>query len=555
MTEKDLGVVTAYAYAVEGGYTGTEAEFTALLGDLADTIAELEGLTVTVNTLPAGSSATASYADGVLSLGIPKGDKGDQGDIGPTPDMEIGTVTTLPAGSDATASITGTPENPVLNLGIPKGDKGDTGEVTQAEFDDLKSAMYDIYPTDTASGAIANFPDGADNIPVKSLTIAIEPVQSGSGDPSPDNVRPISGWTEAKVTRTGKNLLENILTTRTVNGTTFTVNDDGSITVSGTPSALTRAPIKTGLAWDGRVTATLSFGTMPTGTRAFARRVYNGAQTYPTISPTSTSPEGAVLYDIYIEIGTAFDGTAFTVYPQMELGTTATAYEPYQGETISINLDGTVYGGTLDVNSGVLTVDRAILIMDGSISVSSVNYHNSGLYYIIVSNRLTSKSTNPLPISDRFKSEMVVVIGNCFVTSSGTSLVAVLPDQSITTKESATAWFESNPTTFVYELATPITVTLSAEQLNTLYGTNNIWADTGDVDVTYRADTGLYIDKLTGSTEDDMIADAPIASGKYFFVGNTLYLSTAAIAAGATLTPGTNCVQTTLAEALNNLNS
>ena len=52
-----------------------------------------------------------------------------------------------------------------------------------------------------------------------------------------------------------------------------------------------------------------------------------------------------------------------------------------------------------------------------------------------------------------------------------------------------------------------------------------------------------------------MIADAPIASGKYFLVGNTLYLSTAAIAAGATLTPGTNCVKTNLAEALNALNS
>ena len=32
------------------------------------------------------------------------------------------------------------------------------------------------------------------------------PVQSGSGDPSPSNVRPISGWTGCEVTRCGKNL-------------------------------------------------------------------------------------------------------------------------------------------------------------------------------------------------------------------------------------------------------------------------------------------------------------------------------------------------------------
>ena len=68
---KDLGPVTAYAYAVAGGYTGTEEEFTELLGDLAATVADLESLTVTVTTLTPGSSATASYEDGVLALGSP----------------------------------------------------------------------------------------------------------------------------------------------------------------------------------------------------------------------------------------------------------------------------------------------------------------------------------------------------------------------------------------------------------------------------------------------------------------------------------------------------
>lgn len=79
---KDLGPVTAYAYAVAGGYRGTEEEFEELLGDIAEDLSNIENLSVTVTTLPAGSSATASYRNGVLSLGIPKGDKGDQGDEG-----------------------------------------------------------------------------------------------------------------------------------------------------------------------------------------------------------------------------------------------------------------------------------------------------------------------------------------------------------------------------------------------------------------------------------------------------------------------------------------
>lgn len=125
------GVATAYGAAVRGGYTGTYAEFCTALGDLANVLEDFESFSVAVSTLPAGSTATASYSNGVLSLGIPKGDKGDKGDtgdqgpIGVTPDLTIGTVQTLAAGSSATASITGTDEDPVLNLGIPKGDPGE----------------------------------------------------------------------------------------------------------------------------------------------------------------------------------------------------------------------------------------------------------------------------------------------------------------------------------------------------------------------------------------------------------------------------------------------
>lgn len=84
VNNKNLGHATAYAYAVAGGYTGTEAEFTELLGNIADDLGQIENLTVTIETLAAGSSATASYSDGVLHLGIPKGDKGDKGDTGAT---------------------------------------------------------------------------------------------------------------------------------------------------------------------------------------------------------------------------------------------------------------------------------------------------------------------------------------------------------------------------------------------------------------------------------------------------------------------------------------
>ena len=52
-----------------------------------------------------------------------------------------------------------------------------------------------------------------------------------------------------------------------------------------------------------------------------------------------------------------------------------------------------------------------------------------------------------------------------------------------------------------------------------------------------------------------MIADANIVSGKYFMVGNDLYLATANIANGGAIAPGTNCTKVSLATALNTINS
>ena len=57
-----------------------------------------------------------------------------------------------------------------------------------------------------SSGNPATFEDGYDAANVKKLTVTITPTQSGSGDPSPSNVRPISGVSSVSVTRTGENV-------------------------------------------------------------------------------------------------------------------------------------------------------------------------------------------------------------------------------------------------------------------------------------------------------------------------------------------------------------
>ena len=72
---------------------------------------------------PAGPAG----ADGAVGPQGPQGEQGQPGVDGKTPNIQIGTVETLPAGSEATASIGGTTENPLLNLGIPQGRDAEIG--------------------------------------------------------------------------------------------------------------------------------------------------------------------------------------------------------------------------------------------------------------------------------------------------------------------------------------------------------------------------------------------------------------------------------------------
>lgn len=78
-----------------------------------------ENMSAEAETLSAGENATASYADGTLTLGIPRG---MQGAAGAAATVQIGTVT---RGETASVTNSGTDSAAVLNFVLPKGDKGD----------------------------------------------------------------------------------------------------------------------------------------------------------------------------------------------------------------------------------------------------------------------------------------------------------------------------------------------------------------------------------------------------------------------------------------------
>ncbi len=218
--------------------------------------------------------------------------------------------------------------------------------------DDYVVAIGDIGNTEIkiASGSIAHFEDALARR-AQNLTVAIEPVQSGSGDPSPDNVRPISGHTGAEVTRTGKNLLPSMSADETLYGVTWHVNEDNSISISGTAS-------RNSIEDFGRGHLTLKPGTYTTNRAkdgvvcaiwedSSPAQLIDGAG--GTFVLTHDTP---IFIRFYVPSGSTVNTT---IYPQLEVGSAITAYEPYTGNTLSVTFPseaGTVYGGDARCDTG-----------------------------------------------------------------------------------------------------------------------------------------------------------------------------------------------------------
>ena len=126
----------------------------------------------------------------------PVGETGPQGPIGKTPNIQIGNVETLEPTEQATVTKTGTDEEPLLNFGIPKGEKGDPGEVTEDTLDN-------VIPKQTATDSIINVNDA---LKYKIFDFKVDGAYEQDGEPTPETPIPITTLTFDKITKNGQNL-------------------------------------------------------------------------------------------------------------------------------------------------------------------------------------------------------------------------------------------------------------------------------------------------------------------------------------------------------------
>lgn len=376
-----------------------------------------------------------------------------------------------------------------------------------ATFSPMIYAREDITYSE-ADGDTVSVTDGSDNALVECAT-NIEPIQEGSGDPSPTNIRPISGFTEANVNVVGKNYM-----CKPVVGVTVSTSTGE---ISGEPSSQARSastPVLLPITFRNNETYTISYDFDAKNmwfayneNKEYIGRTVGSAVNQRTISAnmfnTNTTGVGGEIS--YVVIRLYVDAPSYILQSdidvaqiQIEKGSTATAYEPYNGQTYNVEFtDGTnpltVYGGTLNVVSGVLVVDSAkITINDLDVTKSS-----NANYSFQISGMPRKYGTGVFSIiSDSYKSNTTdhsrdSTIGTLEVTNDFTILCNAgtrtffICDSRFTNNTAEEFKAANKNVELVYELETPQTYQLTPTEVRSLVGNNNIWTDTGNTHIKY----------------------------------------------------------------------
>lgn len=333
-----------------------------------------------------------------------------------------------------------------------------------------------------------------------------EPMQEGTGTPSPENIRPIKGRDSVTVERCGENLL-NIkpFNKDTYKGITHEYVPDGGIHISGTTQTSVDSP--TFPVW--HLPPGKYYG-LDTGEGISASIVVqrNGKNLWLNAKGAFEILAGDVTKYLYtiVSAGATVDRT---VYPYIVPGTTPpTVYTPYTGQTNTLTLPETVYGGEVDAVSGDGQDTQKLVILNGTESWNSwgINAHNPAItgFYTYDINDYDAKNTKGIcshletPNQDVWGGRNAG-IGFATVGSSRyfmlSMLTSSLPDISAGHEVASLKAYlaaqndAGTPVQIAYKLATPTPFTATgAQPIPALAGVNTVLTDADSATVTGRAD-------------------------------------------------------------------
>jgi len=339
--------------------------------------------------------------------------------------------------------------------------------------------------------------------PAIDLQCKITAIQEGSGDPSPQNIRPISGWTGANLFGCGKNLIKISADNEARkngnphliygenNSCTIDVNNVGSYYVcweltdrvpeSWRNTRLTISEAITGTFcrfvwcddWSGSLedhtSSTININDSILG-KKLGLRFFNNTGRPQTISKT-----------------------------QIEVGSTATDYTPYITPSVYPvtwqTEAGTIFGGEVDFVRGKVKVVNPIYQFTGEETIYYSEYLGNGRFSAIVLTDAKSGTNVPIACSHYKPSTAPVYANNANNNICAYENLVFWRDDSIANETDmktylAQQYANGTPVSVVFTLATPIEYNITQTDIPLLLGNNTLWCNTGDTALTYMAKKG-----------------------------------------------------------------
>ena len=333
--------------------------------------------------------------------------------------------------------------------------------------------------------------------PVSSYPLSVkaswEPTQEGSGDPSPDNVRPIKGRDSVTVERCGENLIKYPYSSSSVsrNGLVITSQQDGSITVNGTATADTWCAIGLNIEKRLPMNTPITLSGCPAGgsTKSYYIGLYLGGKWHADTGNGNTdikftTREIASRVEVSIIKGTVCNNLTF--YPKIEVRTTITSYSKYHGQTAALTLPRTIYGGTVDAVTGNGNENTKIITLDGN----ELKFTKRGIYINLMDHSAPGISKNGIICCSHFDKGLFGANTNyefCFMLESDmTSLFASVDDLNAYL---AAQYAAGTPVQVAYKLAEPVPFAATgAQPIPALSGVNTVITDADSATATGRAD-------------------------------------------------------------------
>lgn len=347
-----------------------------------------------------------------------------------------------------------------------------------------------------------------------------EPAQEGSGTPSPENIRPISGRDAVKVERCGENLLPFGERIENIYKQQLMTSDDLlllSKACAGQELTLTFSIETKNIVFDDDVEdewrKRIGFechGTLADGTEVYTLQCWfddandeltkNGKKTKTlTVTMPKLASGSITFYAQNIKSG-SFVAYDFGIYA----GTTApTTYTPYNGQTNTLTLPETVYGGEVDAVSGDGKGTWKMLTLDGtekwdkygnvsekagaSCFTFSIDDKDIGYGTSVCNKFVNTKNSNPFNSVNmkNFTYTDHPNLKNIYMNYGDDQTVPLDEWKAYLAAQNAAG----TPVQIAYKLAEPVPFTATgAQPMPALAGANTVLTDADSATVTGRAD-------------------------------------------------------------------